>query len=643
MLEISSEWIFQMLRIGVVISTAVFVTIVLLRVTEASPTTRVLAWLMVLLPSWLFFSFSLEIPWYESNLSQSPEPVFSIASSHHVENEINVHKSSWSNADSSLQSASTGHLFLLTLFALWGTGIFVIAGRYVYVFLKISTALKKLSTPANPAWLDEFEMVFEASQLRRKPDFKVSNNIGPLVCHSNPNFTVVIPSEFWSECNSEQRIAVLQHEFAHIERGDLWALLLGRIFALPQWFNPLVWFALRRLDEAIEMACDDHVLRKSPEKRIDYARSLLALVEFSQSEAAPALSAAGPPVNYRIQRILQPKGIEMKFSRIFTLFTLVSFSLIALLRLELVAQEPQVQEAPQSAETPLVEIIDSEIVLPNVPAPDELEQVDDNEKKRVTYFVGDLIVPLTREKKAVLFKTGEVSIDAHDRAAINEKSFTEIIDLIKNTVRPDSWERDCTVQPFLQNLCLIVSQNQRGHDEIQDLILKLRELNDLVIQFEAHIVVVDKSSGLKAGVSKGATSMKDFERKTIAASNGALVTSTLPVEVGFNGQVISFACQDLGRYLIEPLYLQTVVTADRRAVKIVRLPRHPRIRELQKERPTENEPIAELSDEEKTEKYDILEAVSEGYATLDITEILVSGNGNQKAFLFVRPTVRWKW
>ena len=80
MLEISSNWLFQILRIGFVLSAAVLITIVLLRLTKASPTTRVLAWVMVLLPGWILFSVSLEIPWYESKVSQSPEPVFLISS-----------------------------------------------------------------------------------------------------------------------------------------------------------------------------------------------------------------------------------------------------------------------------------------------------------------------------------------------------------------------------------------------------------------------------------------------------------------------------------------------------------------------------------------------------------------------------------
>ena len=175
MLEISSNWLFQILRIGFVLSAAVLITIVLLRLTKASPTTRVLAWVMVLLPGWILFSVSLEIPWYESKVSQSPEPVFSISSYPNLDTELNVLPTNLVHADPVSQSEDTDNLFFLTLISVWLTGMIVIAGRNVYSFLKLSAAVNALPQPANSAWLDEFDIVYEASELQRKPCFKVSN------------------------------------------------------------------------------------------------------------------------------------------------------------------------------------------------------------------------------------------------------------------------------------------------------------------------------------------------------------------------------------------------------------------------------------------------------------------------------------
>ena len=639
MLEISSNWLFQILRIGFVLSAAVLITIVLLRLTKASPTTRVLAWVMVLLPGWILFSVSLEIPWYESKVSQSPEPVFSISSYPNLDTELNVLPTNLVHADPVSQSEDTGNLFFLTLISVWLTGMIVIAGRNVYSFLKLSAAVNALPQPANSAWLDEFDIVYEASELQRKPCFKVSNSIGPLVCRSNRNFTVVVPNAFWNECSSEQRIAVLQHELAHIERGDVWTLLIGRVFALPQWFNPLVWFALRRLDEAIEMACDDHVLCASPEKQIVYARSLLALVEFNHSEAAFVLSAAGPPVSHRIQRILNPQGNEMKFTRMFTLFTLVSFSIIALFRLELVAQEPQVQNASRSVDLPLIEspeAADGEFALPNAPVPGGLEQVDGNEENTAySYYVGDLVVSITPEKMVALFETGVMPITKKDRGEITQQDFLPLIDLIKNTISPESWGEGATVQPFVPNLSLIVSQDRRGHDELQELLLKLRELNDVVLRLESHVVVVDKTTDLNAGGSDGAISAKDFERKISEATDEALATSTRPVTVSFNGQDIAVDRQDIGDCQIDPVNLMLMVTADRQAVKV--LCSHGSTRAPD----AGSGPKAEEAVGDRRDPIGILEVASKGYATFDITPALVSGNddGNQRAILIVRPTI----
>jgi TonB family protein len=67
--------------------------------------------------------------------------------------------------------------------------------------------------------------------------------------------SIVIPAGF------EKREAVLAHEAAHLERGDMWTSLLARLACAVYWFHPLIWWANYRLRLEADRACDDAVLR----------------------------------------------------------------------------------------------------------------------------------------------------------------------------------------------------------------------------------------------------------------------------------------------------------------------------------------------------------------------------------------------
>jgi beta-lactamase regulating signal transducer with metallopeptidase domain len=52
---------------------------------------------------------------------------------------------------------------------------------------------------------------------------------------------------------------------------------VARVLALPQWFNPFAWWAVRNFDEGAEWACDEAARRACPEDTPAYGRALLAL------------------------------------------------------------------------------------------------------------------------------------------------------------------------------------------------------------------------------------------------------------------------------------------------------------------------------------------------------------------------------
>jgi beta-lactamase regulating signal transducer with metallopeptidase domain len=121
--------------------------------------------------------------------------------------------------------------------------------------------------------------------------------------------TIFLPSGA-AEWGSIRIRATLAHELAHIARHDCLTQLLGDIVVAIYWFNPLVWYARRRLTTERERACDDLVLRDGvrPER---YASMLVETVRTSLVQrnvaAIGVLSMARPSeLEMRLVSILNP-------------------------------------------------------------------------------------------------------------------------------------------------------------------------------------------------------------------------------------------------------------------------------------------------------------------------------------------------
>ena len=87
---------------------------------------------------------------------------------------------------------------------------------------------------------------------------------------------ILLPADV-DEWEPERQRAVLLHELAHIQRQDWLMQTMAQITCAVYWFNPLLWFAARRMRTEIEGACDDHVLNAGYQST-DYAQHLLDIV-----------------------------------------------------------------------------------------------------------------------------------------------------------------------------------------------------------------------------------------------------------------------------------------------------------------------------------------------------------------------------
>ena len=136
------------------------------------------------------------------------------------------------------------------------------------------------------------------------PVLQSREEVSPLVTGCFRPAILLPPSSLaWS---GALRRNVLRHEFAHVQRRDcLWSAL-GALICAAWWFHPLAWWALRRMRDEAERACDDLVLR-SGVLPADYASHLIRVARtlwIAPAAAVPMIGRA--PFERRVRAILDP-------------------------------------------------------------------------------------------------------------------------------------------------------------------------------------------------------------------------------------------------------------------------------------------------------------------------------------------------
>ena len=194
----------------------------------------------------------------------------------------------------------------------------------------------------------------------------IDRNISP-VTWGFWRHTILLPADAvrWSE---ERRRLVLAHELAHVKRRDGLTQIFIQIVCCLHWFNPLIWYAARRLRIERERACDDRVLSLGP-AATDYADHLLQIVRGLRTERSlsfAAVSMAQPSqLETRLVSILDPRAQRRALS---TVGTILLFAFTAVLTASVAAIGVAAEVLP-----PPVSMVSIRL-FPSPPAPTPAEK-----------------------------------------------------------------------------------------------------------------------------------------------------------------------------------------------------------------------------------------------------------------------------
>jgi len=83
---------------------------------------------------------------------------------------------------------------------------------------------------------------------------------------------------------------ILNHEMAHLQRGDRWALAAQNVALVLFGYNPLIWLIHSRLNHLRELLCDESAVRNGGIDPADYGKLLLGFLERERSHGSRLLS-----------------------------------------------------------------------------------------------------------------------------------------------------------------------------------------------------------------------------------------------------------------------------------------------------------------------------------------------------------------
>jgi beta-lactamase regulating signal transducer with metallopeptidase domain len=168
----------------------------------------------------------------------------------------------------------------VALITIWAAGALLVAGTVVRRSMRMSRRLSDVSDIHRPDLIALLDSARTAIGVRRKVKLATTSEIDTPSLHGWFRPVLLLPSQVVESFSPEQLRFIFLHEMAHLRRADVpvnW--FIAAVHAI-NWFNPLVWLAVTRLEEDRELACDELALSKvGHQERTAYGRTVLQLLD----------------------------------------------------------------------------------------------------------------------------------------------------------------------------------------------------------------------------------------------------------------------------------------------------------------------------------------------------------------------------
>lgn len=166
---------------------------------------------------------------------------------------------------------------------IWLAGALLLLAAMVYQGQRMALRVGRCRLVTDSAVLDLFEGCKERTGVSAWLALAETDRVKSPLLLGAIRPRLLLPDGFIEATPRDQLRHVFLHELAHFRRGDIWTGWLLYLLLAVHWFNPVLWWAARRIQADRELACDAHVLSKlAYDDRIEYGHTLLE--QFRQFE-----------------------------------------------------------------------------------------------------------------------------------------------------------------------------------------------------------------------------------------------------------------------------------------------------------------------------------------------------------------------
>ena len=174
----------------------------------------------------------------------------------------------------------------------WLAGALMVIGFTIAQSVQLRQILAA-SEPASPEIANRVAVLSRRLGLRRvPPTVQVLDLVPPMLWAFLGSVRLILPIELLDRLDNNQTDTLLAHELAHLSRRDHWVRHIELAALAVFWWNPIAWWATRRVRRAQELCCDQRVAELLPGHRRSYADCLVETARFLSGRRLPLGSPA---------------------------------------------------------------------------------------------------------------------------------------------------------------------------------------------------------------------------------------------------------------------------------------------------------------------------------------------------------------